>query len=123
MKVMKMQVLSLSGLINNPLGAEDSHLVQHLPKHQIPMLAPFNKNTLSAKGLSPLGTRVGFAFATASNSLFLPLLATNRLLIIVTLLLHILVFLRVFLFGHTQKIRTPTPSPHGWCSSLELSLC
>lgn len=38
-----MQVLSLFSLINNPFGAEGSHLVQHLLKHQIAMLAPFNK--------------------------------------------------------------------------------
>ena len=74
---MKMQVLSLFGLINNPFGAEDSHLVQHLPKHQIAMLTPFNKNTFSAKGLSPLGTRVGFTFATASNSLLSAILLTT----------------------------------------------
>ena len=43
-----MQVLSLFSLINNPFGAEGSHLVQHLLKHQIAMLAPFNKNLFSA---------------------------------------------------------------------------
>ena len=78
----------------------------------------FVKICNSTIGLSPMGTRVGFVYASTSNSLFLPL---SRWLILSNQCLPcyfiFAVLLRVFLFGRPHRIWTSSAPYNGSCSA------